>query len=944
MIAFKSLPLLILFIGIAFQTFSQDKNHERLPVKIWEREFSEGTYEGPSEVMDVAGDSARNYYYTGYFTSPNGGYDMALVKTGGDGSVIWKKRIPGEGIHWNSGLKIQIGAQGNIYVLGMLFLNNGNHVTLLKFNNSGELIWKTPIEKMRTYRPLGLREWNMPQHFREGDHHYVIYEMNPRDTVEELNLVKINDSGNVINKSNIALTPDPLYPRIYFDEVTFHDGFFSTIMRSINPWPNRQRDHLLFFDLNGVIFMTKEYATPLPPMQPEIIGSTDSSVSIRYTDGATGDVAGMEIGRSGNTAAAINLSLTNYDDFSSKFVRLDHYHYSVLYNLIQQRYYLVKWADSLKIEDEFPLPLPEKPRGILADEDAGIFLIYTTDSGLTVYNYDTNGSLRWVNYFEGSIWELDVWDAKIVGDHLVFCINPLHRWSASAQVPLENFRIVRFNKDNGVVAEYKYGESAGSITQLHKQEIDAKGNVIVLCTNSLTRNYSEFALYKVGADGNLKWKKTGPEISGYYFQYICGFYVVEGDNIHIFHRDEFNVFHRIIFAPDGSLKEDKTLQAFSSPTAFHQFYKGSNGSSLGIAIKVYDSLGGPDVSIALFANDTRIIAEEKIPLYASVMDISHDKRNNAFQVVLNFPEETSDQIREELWQIHSNGHIEKKLLGYYPSHLSWIKKVAFDRDGSFSIIRDFRSPNTSDPEIHKYTADGTLIKKLSLDVLSGSMRFAAPGTRFSIDKAGNYLISGNVTNPLLSEHRAVFYKFDGDGNLKWSHPSSAIAQIWYVNHDNDVFLYLYEDGLNDSLLKIDEYGQILWRKATDNNGLQQFMAFDKGFFYETWGYFGKTVLRKYQDPGINAVELPSPLFFFEAYPNPTSGDVTFSYQIHEPSDASLYFYDLQGRLLTSFELGNKVAGIHHFRYNFTHEYAQGLYLVRLVAGEQSGSVKVVLSN
>ncbi len=88
-------------------------------------------------------------------------------------------------------------------------------------------------------------------------------------------------------------------------------------------------------------------------------------------------------------------------------------------------------------------------------------------------------------------------------------------------------------------------------------------------------------------------------------------------------------------------------------------------------------------------------------------------------------------------------------------------------------------------------------------------------------------------------------------------------------------------------------------------------------------------------------KLPENVSLLSAYPNPFNATTTISFDLNNPQQTRLDIYDIQGRKITTLLNEYKQAG--HYNVHFdASEYASGVYLYRLQAGDYSESKRVVL--
>ena len=87
--------------------------------------------------------------------------------------------------------------------------------------------------------------------------------------------------------------------------------------------------------------------------------------------------------------------------------------------------------------------------------------------------------------------------------------------------------------------------------------------------------------------------------------------------------------------------------------------------------------------------------------------------------------------------------------------------------------------------------------------------------------------------------------------------------------------------------------------------------------------------------------------FVQVAPNPTRDDATVAFQLGRGQDVRVGVYDLKGRRIREFALGELGAGAHSVGWDGRdaagHDVAAGVYLVRLVTPEQVETRKVVVA-
>ena len=91
----------------------------------------------------------------------------------------------------------------------------------------------------------------------------------------------------------------------------------------------------------------------------------------------------------------------------------------------------------------------------------------------------------------------------------------------------------------------------------------------------------------------------------------------------------------------------------------------------------------------------------------------------------------------------------------------------------------------------------------------------------------------------------------------------------------------------------------------------------------------------------SAVSLPKAYALQACWPNPSSGRVSFGYQLPKASTVSLTIYNIAGQAVKRFDLGSKPAGQHKVEWNGS-QTAAGVYFYRLQAGNFSATRKMVI--
>jgi formylglycine-generating enzyme required for sulfatase activity len=111
-----------------------------------------------------------------------------------------------------------------------------------------------------------------------------------------------------------------------------------------------------------------------------------------------------------------------------------------------------------------------------------------------------------------------------------------------------------------------------------------------------------------------------------------------------------------------------------------------------------------------------------------------------------------------------------------------------------------------------------------------------------------------------------------------------------------------------------------------------------------WYHIGFRIARNYSTAtGLNEarIDLPQGFQLLQNYPNPFNPSTAISYQLTAISHVRLAIYDALGRNVATLVDEVKPAGTHSVSWN-AQEFPSGLYVYRLVAGDQRTSKKMLL--
>ena len=91
-------------------------------------------------------------------------------------------------------------------------------------------------------------------------------------------------------------------------------------------------------------------------------------------------------------------------------------------------------------------------------------------------------------------------------------------------------------------------------------------------------------------------------------------------------------------------------------------------------------------------------------------------------------------------------------------------------------------------------------------------------------------------------------------------------------------------------------------------------------------------------------DLPTEFVIEKAYPNPFNPTTRIRYGVSTPSAVNVAIYDMTGRLVNDYKIGEKAPGWHEFTWQGNDSHGQkvstGMYLVTMRAGEHFQKQKV----
>ena len=101
------------------------------------------------------------------------------------------------------------------------------------------------------------------------------------------------------------------------------------------------------------------------------------------------------------------------------------------------------------------------------------------------------------------------------------------------------------------------------------------------------------------------------------------------------------------------------------------------------------------------------------------------------------------------------------------------------------------------------------------------------------------------------------------------------------------------------------------------------------------------VIESDMEMDVKSTFVPAGFYLYQNYPNPFNAQTTILYDLPTIANVNISIYDLQGRFLEEIVSEFQTAGLKSVFWN-AMEFASGIYVCKITAGEFSESRKMVL--
>jgi len=205
-------------------------------------------------------------------------------------------------------------------------------------------------------------------------------------------------------------------------------------------------------------------------------------------------------------------------------------------------------------------------------------------------------------------------------------------------------------------------------------------------------------------------------------------------------------------------------------------------------------------------------------------------------------------------------------------------------------------------------------------------------------------LSELVWSERAEELEGVYVRIE-NFEIEGIYPAEINLGYWrIINVNTESTSWFTTNGLTDEVIQ----DQHLYLKTDeDEKGLVRHTQFEwmQGVFTENWGFYGVAPI---DDSDVGPLEVeedgvirPHQFALDPAYPNPFNASTNIGFELAVNGYARLALYDLTGREIAVIAVGDLRAG--RYSYNIdASALSTGVYIMRLDAGSQSASRKLVL--
>lgn len=163
----------------------------------------------------------------------------------------------------------------------------------------------------------------------------------------------------------------------------------------------------------------------------------------------------------------------------------------------------------------------------------------------------------------------------------------------------------------------------------------------------------------------------------------------------------------------------------------------------------------------------------------------------------------------------------------------------------------------------------------------------------------------------------------------------------YLINPDDPNIPGFQDHFDDRM----ETSLDQWRDFTYPTTISAYTAADDGFPLGDLNWFPDKKAEwesGTQTDDEDAAELPDNFRLIGNYPNPFNPATNIVYELDTPAEVVLTVYNLLGQEVAKLDLGNQIAGRHEMSFE-AGQLSSGLYLVKMKAGDQVQSIRMVLT-
>jgi uncharacterized delta-60 repeat protein len=877
----------------------------------------------------VEADPDGNIYVTGFTGGPHDDADLLLLKYDAAGSLLWSQSYDGEfsqndipvGLVLDEDQHVYVSAQSQDETLTPDFL-------LVKYDASGAFQWAA------RHNGTGYAgDYITDMAIDSAGEVYISGIANQDISGEDIMVIKYDSEGNQLFRTTYdAQIEDADWPlgmtlddsgRVYVTGVSAgYDGLFDFVTFKLNPdgsgaWSRRHSSD----------YITSCYAFDI---------AVDSLlnvyiVGVDYYEPTGFDMVTIKYDPLGNTAWTTNHSSP------------------IDYGVDQGTHISVDFDQNILV------------MGISESTDG-------TDD-LSIVKYDSLGNQTW-----GSMYASDPPGDEFPERMLVSTSNDVIIASQTHTAEnLEDFLLLKLDGAGSLLWDAvengpgNHGDAGLAIAT------DGLSNIYVAGVKYSVATEADITLFKYDSTGVLLWA-TDWNGEANAMDMPADMLVDDLGNIIVAGYSETSSAGRDMlvqmYSPDGDLiwmnsydgpssDDDEAMNLALDPDGhvFISGYSSGNFTNADFTVIKYDALGN-ELWVARYVG----------PNYGS--DIIHDMilddagnvyvTGSSYRMGFNqdFATVKYDHAGNEIWVKRYNGPVNLNDEG---------NAIGLDGSGNVYVTgSSLGSDLNLDFTTIKYSAAGN---EQWVQRYDGSGHFTDEAMDMVVTRNGEVIVGGQTMSETTDRDVAIV-AYSSAGNEEWVNVLSSAGEDAFVDLVRDATGAIYvleqlmngETSMDYQTTKLDASGNVLWSIDQSGNGHSwdepsKFLVDNRGTIWVTgsnhhfyfsgydWSQIMTVQYLQPEYPVYVETILPTAFELKQNVPNPFNPSTAIEFAIPARGEVKLSIYDLQGRETALLAEGQKNAGHYSNLWNGVdrngHPAAAGVYICKLLANNQSKSIKMV---